>query len=192
MTISIRDVQEADLPQVLALNNAAGSTILALTPEKLRFFFDGAVYFRVAVDEEQVVGFLIAMDQQSHYTSSNYLWFKAHYADFIYVDRIVVGSAQRGAGLGRIFYADVTSFAEVRAPLLACEVFLQPRNDALLLFHGTSGFQEAGQHVMDENGLQVSLLVKELSSFPWVREHYGRELPDQPWLAPRQRHEAEG
>jgi len=187
MTISIRDVREADLPQVLALNNAAGPTILSLSPEKLRFFFDEAVYFRVAEAEGQVIGFLIAMDQGSHYTSSNFLWFKEHYPAFIYIDRIVVDSAQRGAGLGRVLYADVTSFAEVRAPLLACEVFLQPRNDAVLLFHGTSGFQEVGQQVMTENGLPVSLLVKELSSFPWVRERYAGKLPDVPWLADRPR-----
>lgn len=160
-----------------------------MTPEKLRFLFDEAVYFRIADVDGQVVGFLIAMDQSSTYTSSNFQWFKAHYPAFIYVDRVVVGSAQRGGGLGRLFYADVTSFSEVRAPLLACEVFLEPRNDALLLFHGTSGFQEAGRQTMEENGLPVSLLVKELSSYAWVQERYQGKLPDVPWLAPRQRGE---
>lgn len=187
MTILIRDVREQDLGAVLDLNNVAGPTILVLTMEKLRFFYEEAVYFRVAEVAGRVVGFLIAMDQDSAYTSSNYQWFKAHYPAFIYVDRVVVGSAQRGVGLGRLLYADVTSFAEVRAPLLACEVFLEPRNDALLLFHGTSGFQETGRHTMEENGLPVSLLVKELSSYAWVQERYRGQLPDVPWLAARTR-----
>jgi hypothetical protein len=101
----------------------------------------------------------------------------------------VVASSRRGAGLGRVFYADVQSFAEVRAPLLACEVFLEPRNDVAVLFHGTYGFQEVGQHVMPETGLRVSLLTKDMCSYPWVRETYLQNpehpLPDLPWLNAR-------
>ena len=79
---------------------------------------------------------------------------------------------QRRSGLGRVFYADVTSFAEVRRPVLTCEVFLEPRNVAVLLFHGTYGFQEVGQRVMDETGVRVSMLAKELTSYPWVKERW--------------------
>ena len=187
MSILIRDVREHELDSVLALNNAAGPTILKLDMAQLRFFYDEAAYFRVAEVDGDLVGFLIAFDQDSHYRSSNYLWFKARYQDFLYIDRVVIASAQRGGGLGRVFYADVNSFAEVRVPLLTCEVFLEPRNDVALVFHGTYGFQEVGQHVMDENGLRTSMLVKELTSFPWVKARWldGPGLPAEPWLAER-------
>ena len=187
MSILIREVREHELESVLALNNAAGPTILALDMEQLRFFFEEAAYFRVAEVDGAMSGFLIGFDQHSQYRSSNYLWFKARYPAFLYIDRVVIDSAHRGGGVGRVFYADVTSFAEVRQPILACEVFLEPRNDAALLFHGTYGFQEVGQRVMDENGLPVSMLVKELTSYPWVKERWldGEGLPHVPWLAER-------
>ena len=194
MSIVIRDVREHELDSVLALNNAAGVTILPLDQSRLRFFYDHAAYFRVAEVDGTLAGFLIALDQESPYESSNYLWFRGHYPAFVYIDRVVIASAQRGAGLGRVFYADVTSFAETHAPLLTCEVFLEPRNDVAVLFHGTYGFQEVGQHVMIETGLRVSLLAKELASYPWVRSTYldGPDggLPNLPWLAARKRKSA--
>ncbi len=187
MPIQIREVRENELDTVLALNNAAGPTILPLTLDQLRFSFEEAAYFRVAESDGHIVGFLIAFDENSHYGSSNYRWLRARYPHFIYIDRVVIASAQRGGGVGRIFYADVTSFAEVRKPLLTCEVFLEPRNDTALIFHGTYGFQEVGQRVMDENGLRVSMLVKELSCYAWVKARWldGPGLPDLPWLAER-------
>jgi predicted GNAT superfamily acetyltransferase len=189
MSISIRDVREHELDSVLALNNAAGVTILPLDATKARFFYDNATYFRVAEVDGHIAGFLVAFDQDAPYQSSNYLWFRERYPSFLYIDRVVVASSRRGAGLGRVFYADVQSFAEVRAPLLACEVFLEPRNDVAVLFHGTYGFQEVGQQVMPETGRRVSLLAKELSSYAWVRDTYLASpegaLPDEPWLTPR-------
>ena len=189
MSILIREVREHELASVLELNNSAGPAILELNIDQLRFFFEEAAYFRVAEVNGILVGFLVGFDEQSSYRSSNYLWFKSLYPEFLYIDRVVIASAQRGGGLGRVFYADVTSFAEVRKPLLACEVFLEPRNDAALIFHGTYGFQEVGQRVMDEHALRVSMLVKELTSYPWVKEHWldGPGLPEVSWLAARPR-----
>jgi hypothetical protein len=86
-----------------------------------------------------------------------------------------------------VFYADVISYAEVRVPLLACEVFLEPRDDVSVLFHGTYGFQEVGQQLMPGVNRRVSLLAKELCSHAFVRATYldGAGLPNQTWLAER-------
>ena len=77
----------------------------------------------------------------------------------------------------------------MRVPLLTCEVFLEPRDDVVVLFHGTYGFQEVGQQRMGADGPQVSLLAKDLPSYAFVRETYLDHdgLPDVPWLAERQR-----
>lgn len=192
MSSLIRAVREHELESVLALNNSAGPGILDLDMERLQRAYRDAAYFRVAEMDGKVVGFLIGYDETNQHISSNYLWFKQRYPAFFYIDRVVVARAQRRGGLGRVFYADVTSYAEVRRPLLACEVFLEPRNDAVLLFHGTYGFQEVGQRVMDETGLRVSMLIKELASYAWVKEHWldGPGLPDVPWLAGREHHAA--
>ena len=76
-----------------------------------------------------------------------------------------------------------------RSPLLTCEVFLEPRDDVVVLFHGTYGFQEVGQQRMGEHGPQVSLLARDLPSYAYVRETYLEHggLPDVPWLAERSR-----
>ncbi len=187
MSIAIRDVGEHDLDSVLALNNSAGQSILPLDAERVRFFMRHADYFRVAEVDGQMAGFLIALRPGTPYGSSNYRWFCERFEDFLYIDRIVVASSRRGAGLGKVFYADVTSYAEVRVPTLACEVFLEPRNDAALLFHGTYGFREVGQHQMEEAGREVSLLVKDLPSFDFVNTTYLAHggLPDEDWLRSR-------
>lgn len=189
MTLTIRDVRAQDLDSVLALNNAAGPTILPLDMAQLRALERDAAYFRVAEIDGHAAGFLIALREDADYASPNFRWFHERYREFLYIDRIVIARPYRGLGLGRVFYADVTSFAEVRVPLLVCEVFLEPRDDVSVLFHGTWGFQEAGQQVMPGVGRRVSLLVKELCSFPFVRDTYLRgatgNLPSQPWLSER-------
>jgi predicted GNAT superfamily acetyltransferase len=191
MALSIRDVQPHELDSVLALNNAAGSTILPLDAAALRALYDEASYFRLAEIDGHIAGFLPAMREDADYSSTNFLWFRERYPAFVYIDRIVIAKPYRGLGLGRVFYADVTSFAETRVPELACEVFLEPRDDVSLLFHGTWGFQEVGQQTMPSNGRRVALLAKTLCSFAFVRDAYllgaGGRLPDLPWLAERSR-----
>lgn len=185
MTLKIRDVQAHDLDAVLALNNAAGATILPLDMTQLRALFEQAAYFRIAQIDGNPAAFLIALREDADYSSPNFLWFREHYPSFVYIDRIVVARPFRGLGLGRVFYADVTSFAEVRVPLLACEVFLEPRDDVSVVFHGTWGFQEVGQQVMAGANRRVSLLAKELCSYAFVRDSYAKGLPRQPWLDAR-------
>ena len=187
MSIQIRDVREHELDSVLALNNAAGPNILPLDAAGLGFFHRHAAYFRVAEVGGHIAGFLVALTRDAPYESPNFRWFRERYAEFLYIDRIVIASTRRGAGVGRVFYADVTSFAEVRVPELTCEVFLEPRNDVAVLFHGTYGFNEVGQQVMPGVDRRVSLLAKSMCSYPYVRDTYlsGSGLPELPWLSAR-------
>ena len=182
MSIAIRDVREHELDSVLALNNAAGPAILPLDAARLRQLYGTAEYFRVAERDGALTGFLIGFGSHAGHESSNFAWFREHYPHFFYIDRVVVASRRRGGGVGRALYADVQSYAELRYPQLACEVFLQPGTDHALLFHGSFGFREVGQHVMAEHGLRASMLMKPLCSYAWIRETYGDALPDQPWL----------
>lgn len=184
MSMIIRDVQSHELDHVLALNNNAGESILPLDAGRLRAFFDQAAYFRVAIIDEHLAGFLIALRPGLSYDSVNYRFFQAAFENFVYIDRIVIAQAYRRHGLGRIFYADAQSFAEVRAPKLCCEIFLEPRDDASVLFHGSYGFREVGQQTV-ANGRRVALLAKELCSYPYVAEQYAK-LPELPWLSERQ------
>ena len=191
MSIAIRDVREHELDSVLALNNAAGPAILPLDAARLQRFFDSAGYFRVAERDGTMAGFLVGFGSASAHDSANFAWFGERYPDFFYIDRIVVASRRRGGGMGRALYADVQSYAELRYPQLACEVFLEQESDAAMLFHGSFGFREVGQRVMEAPGtgaagkLRAAMLMKELCSYPWVQDTYGDRLPDEPWLAER-------
>lgn len=182
MSIAIRDVREHELDSVLALNNAAGPAILPLDSAKLRQLYDSADYFRVAERDGALAGFLIGFGSQAQHESGNFAWFHARYPHFFYIDRVVVASRRRGGGVGRALYADVQSYAELRYPQLACEVFLEHGADHALLFHGSFGFREVGQNVMPEHDLRAAMLMKTLCSYPWVRDTYGATLPDVPWL----------
>ena len=182
MSIVVRDVREHELDSVLALNNAAGPAILPIDAARLRRFYATAEYFRLAERDGNMVGFLVGFGAGSGHDSSNFHWFAERYPRFFYIDRIVVASRRRGGGVGRAFYADVQSYAELRYPVLACEVFIEHDNDPARLFHGSFGFHEVGQHVMPGTGVRASMLTKDLCSYAWVREHYGDDLPDAPWL----------
>lgn len=188
MSIVVRDVREHELDSILALNNAAGPAILPLDAARLRRFFATAEYFRVAERDGMLSGFLVGFGSDSDHDSDNFRWFRERYERFFYIDRIVVASRRRGGGLGRAFYADVQSYAELRYPQLVCEVFIEHDSDPARVFHGSFGFHEVGQHVMagregEASGIRASMLLKELCSYAWVHERYGDALPDAPWLA---------
>lgn len=185
MSIVIRDVREHELDSVLALNNNAGLAILPLDSARVHDFYERAEYFRVAERDGNLAGFLVGFGSGVGHDSSNYAWFQERHPEFFYIDRIVVASRRRGGGVGRAFYADVQSYAELRYPQLACEVFLDHGADPALLFHGSFGFREIGQHVMPGVKVRASMLMKELCSYPWVLETYGGKLPEVPWTQAR-------
>ena len=185
MTMIIRDVREHELNLVLALNNAAGPGILPMDAAKLRFFWEHADYFRIAEKDGLLAGFLVAVSQDAPHDSPNFLWFRERYPEFLYIDRIVVATTRRGAGVGRVFYGDVQSFAEVRVPRLSAEVFLENSSHPALVFHGSFGFREVGQNTKAGPGLRAAMLVKELCSHEFVRKTYHGQLPQEPWLSAR-------
>ena len=122
------------------------------------------------------------MGSDSDHDSSNFRWFRERHPSFFYIDRIVVASRRRGGGVGRAFYADIQSYAELRYPQIACEVFIEGSNDPVLLFHGSFGFREVGQHVMPGTGVRAAMLMKPLCSYEWVHATYGERLPDAAWV----------
>ncbi|MBN8799331.1 MAG: GNAT family N-acetyltransferase, partial [Stenotrophomonas nitritireducens] len=165
MSIVIRDVREHELDSVLALNNNAGLAILPLDAAKIRRFYETAEYFRVAERDGNMAGFLVGYGSDSEHDSCNFAWFQQRYPSFFYIDRIVVASRRRGGGVGRAFYADAQSYAELRYPQMACEVFLDHGADAALLFHGSFGFREVGQNTMPAVDVRASMLLKDLCSY---------------------------
>lgn len=170
MPIQIIDLTDDQLPQILQSNNQAVPHVNALTLEELTALWRMSCYARLALKAGKPAGFLIAMAPDAEYQSPNFQWFKAHYPSFTYIDRVVVDPEFRGQGVGKVLYADIESVGETRAPILACEVNLEPANDASLLFHGSYGFGEVGQLLSgpaDEK--RVSLMIKPLPDYDYIQ-----------------------
>jgi predicted GNAT superfamily acetyltransferase len=182
MSIAIRDVREHELDSVLALNNAAGPAILPLDAAKAAPPVRGAEYFRVAERDGALAGFLIGFGADAATTAAT----SPGSANATRISSTSTASwwpaAAAAAASAARFYADVQSYAELRYPQLACEVFLQQGNDHALLFHGSFGFREVGQHVMPGHDIRAAMLMKGLCSYAWVRDTYGDALPGEPWL----------
>ncbi len=170
MKISVEAMKPEWVETILAMNNHAGEEILPLGREKLCWFMEKAGYFRVALLNGEPAGFMIALEKGTPHDSPNYQWFDQHYEAFVYIDRVVVEARHRRHGIGRVLYADVQSWAELRAPVLATEVPLTPDQQVSMVFHGTYGFQEVGQLDLPSQNRRVSLMIKELPDHAFIRE----------------------
>jgi uncharacterized protein len=162
-----RDAVQSDFSAVLTLNEASVRFLSPLDLAKLTRLSTEPVFFRVAVSVETVAGFLLAFLPEAIYDSPNFLWFKARYDNFAYIDRIVVSNAFRGRRLATSLYAELEKYARGRGiPRLVCEINVDPPNPVSLSFHEKKGFIEVGrQEIYEaEKGLAkiVSLQVKEL------------------------------
>jgi uncharacterized protein len=184
MTILLRDVAASDIDTILAINNSAGESILPVDKARMLHLMEVARYFKVAEADGAVTGFLIALTPEAEYDSPNFRWFKQQYSEFVYIDRVVITPNHRRSGVGRLFYADILSFAEIRQPLLVTEVFVEPRDEVSIVFFGTQGFKEVGKQAFGENRI-VSLMTKSLDVYLYVRDTYlykaDVNLPEWAW-----------
>ena len=127
---------------LLALNNAHAQELSWLEAERLEYLIREAFLARRI---GHVDAFLLAFDQDARYDSPNFIWFRARYPRFVYVDRIVVAPSARGRGCARRLYADLFEHAvRARHDRVVCEVNKIPPNPASDAFHAALGFVEIG------------------------------------------------
>jgi len=129
-------------PAVLALNNAHAEELSLLDTRRLAVLLGQAFYARRL---GTAVAFLLAFDEHADYDSPNYLWFRARYSRFVYVDRVAVEPAARGQGLARRLYADLIGCASAAGhDTIVCEVNSDPPNPVSDALHAALGFNEVG------------------------------------------------
>ena len=156
----VRPIDHADLAAVLSLNNLHARELSLLDETRLRHLVDEA-YLALCVGQGDA--FLLAFDERANYDSPNYLWFRARYPRFAYVDRVAVAGHARGGGLARRFYE--TLFDKARSDghsVVACEVNLDPPNPESDAFHARMGFVEAGSAAIYGGERTVRYLIREL------------------------------
>jgi len=159
VTVVIRPVVPADLPALVAINDAAEPAV-PVTPEAdLRALVAHSSLALVA-DDGEPVGFLLALPPGRDYASENYRWFSARSESFLYVDRIVLAPRLRRQGVGARLYAEVfRAAAQAGAREVYCEVNVRPANPASLAFHARLGFAEVGRQETKGGAVEVALLA---------------------------------
>ena len=153
---------ESDIDAALELNNLNAPAVGEIDRTQLKFLIEHSLY-SFAIGADSLHAFCITFAPGAPYTSVNYQWFSQNYSEFVYLDRIVVSEKMRNNSLGAKLYAAVEQrmIKDRCAPILTCEVNLNPPNLGSIKFHNRIGFREVGQQD-SKPGLTVSLLAKNL------------------------------
>ncbi len=127
---------------LLALNAAHAVELSPLTRARFASLAAHACHARRTAAGD---AFLLAFDERADYDSPNFLWFRARRARFVYVDRVCVAPARRGAGLARLLYAGLEAAARASGhDRIVCEVNATPPNPVSDAFHAALGFSPVG------------------------------------------------
>lgn len=147
---------------LLVLNNAHAQELSWLEPERLQHLVKQAFLARRIGNLD---AFMLALDQDAPYDSPNFLWFRARYPRFVYVDRVVVASSARARGYARRLYLDLFEQA-VRAghERVVCEVNSSPPDPESDAFHAALGFVEVGSASIHDGRKTVRYLSRELDT----------------------------
>lgn len=161
--IQIRNTTPQDYPRIVELNEAEVQQTSAMDVAKLSVLAAMSCYHKVAVVDGRIAAFLLAMPENVAYQSENYAWFAARFPQFIYVDRIVVGSEFSGMKIGSLLYQDLFSYARSQGiQNITCEYNIQPPNPASKNFHDKFGFKQIDTQWVANGSKQVSLQVAEV------------------------------
>lgn len=156
-TLHLRNAAPGDFAAIVALNAAEVEHTSAMDPARLAQLHALTCHHAVIEADGDIAAFVLAMDHDAAYDNDNLRWFAAHHPRFVYVDRIVVGAAHAGHGLGAQLYRDL--FARTRArrfDTIVCEYNLAPPNPASAAFHARFGFQQVGTR-QDSAGRLLSM-----------------------------------
>lgn len=161
MSVVIEQIRPADEPAVLALNNAHAAETSWLEAERLHQLVGEAF---VAGRIGSLEAFLLAFDQDAHYDSPNFLWFRERYPRFVYVDRIVTAPEARGQGHARRMYLALFTAARFAGhERIVCEVNADPPNPASDAFHASLGFEEVGAAIIHGGKKSVRYFERKLA-----------------------------
>lgn len=156
--LNLRPITPADHSEVLRINAENVEVLAPLDADLLERKRQLAERFDVVERDGVVVGFVVVYAQDAPYWSTNFEWFKANCAEFVYLDRIVLDPHVRRQGLGSEIYRQLETQLAGRS-VMALEIVHD--NEASLAFHRGRGYLEAGR-LQVEDHLNV-MMTKELA-----------------------------
>lgn len=160
--LTLRPYVATDAGAVLALNQDHLDAVGPLDAVRQAWLMSLADTCLVADAGGEVAGFVVTVAPGTAYDSPNYRWFEAAYADFAYLDRVVVSEAHQRRGIGSLIYDAVEEQARRRGRV-TLEVYAEPPNVGSLAFHAARGYVEVGR-LAQGNGKVAAMFAKELGS----------------------------
>jgi predicted GNAT superfamily acetyltransferase len=156
--MNARAMTPVDFTEVLALNEESVQYLSPLSSSQLVSLHRQSAFHCIVEAEGRVIAFILALRQGMDYDSVNYRWFAQRYAEFLYVDRVVVSRDAHGSGAGSILYRQLFGHASRHGiPVVACEFDVEPPNPASERFHAKFGFVEVGRQSVAGGRKTVSL-----------------------------------
>ena len=158
-TVALRSATLDDTAAIVALNDAVVAVTSPMDAARFRALHAVSTYCTVVERGSQVIGFILAMQNGAAYDNGNFDGFADRLTRFVYIDRVVIGDAARGLGLGTTLYDHLATQARRRGSLImAAEIDLVPANPGSIAFHRKYGFVELGTRTLD-SGKIVSMQV---------------------------------
>jgi len=145
---------------LLTLNNDHAVELSPLSLTEFDQLVRESFYSATTADSDAL---LITFDQYSRYDNVNFVWFRARYDKFVYVDRVVVAPAARGKGYARALYKDLFRRAKSAGQhRIVCEINLDPPNPGSDAFHASLKFSEVGRASIYNGAKTVRYLLRPL------------------------------
>jgi hypothetical protein len=160
--MQISDATEADLPDVLALNEASLPHVSTMDMQRTSWFAANSYYFRIARLDDLFAGFLIGLRPGIDYDSENYRWFCDNYPDFGYVDRVAVSASARRQGVASRLYDDFANALRGEVEVMTCEVNIRPPNESSMRYHEIHGFRQVASQETEGGKKMVAMMEKVL------------------------------
>ena len=159
----IRQAQVSDFPRILQINATEEEKTSRIDLDRIAQLDLWSDYHKVAMMDDEVVGFLLVMSEASDYDGDNFRWFVERYSRFLYVDRIVIDRTSARRGVGSALYSDLIQFAATQSwSTLCCEINVSPPNPVSHAFHAHFGFKEVGRSAEASAPKVVSYQVTEI------------------------------
>ena len=138
----IVEISASNIGGLLELNNLHARETSSLNDNQFNQLLREACYSRTVAPSHALI---LAFDSQARYDSPNFVWFCERFANFVYIDRVIVSQGSRRQGLAAALYQDLFKWAALRHyDLAGCEVNAVPPNPASDSFHEQMGFTQVG------------------------------------------------
>lgn len=122
------------------LNERVGEA-LSLSSDRFTDLLQGSDVLQTKQQAAAVLAFSVALVAGKPLEHVSYQWFLTRFDEFLYWDRVVVGSAWQRRGLGRALFESLRGEAQARGlHSMVCQVHERPPNPAAHAFVQSLGF----------------------------------------------------